>query len=705
MLTKRSVSLAFLAALFAASSVFVAPASSSVDEPKASPAGPTPGVSPVTTESTPESSAPGAPEKELSVLTYNVNWLNGGNVHGVLLDYIRAEQPDVITLNELCEHSFDSYADELADLGYAANFQRNNWSFNCNGGWGVGGDQGAAVFVAGGAREDSAQNFAHIGQGVPCITSDTTPPVRACSVHLDSKPKVAMNELDDLRSIIAEPTSVPLVLGGDFNLEVSNWENEEVHDYNAKMQDFYRDFHELDMNSAMCRDSQPAEYEGRFGGACTMEHPDQGKKKIDYAFVDNEHFTVDGSGEVPTIGPCSKEIRSSPGLPEREAVPCSDHKPLAGTATFNRDGFGDAALTLWRDGISLDSEFDGNAYVAMGSSMPTDSIRDAISAALGSPAYEAEAADAAPECSDEVDTYLVWGNRQDPDLALATGQTDDGPGLVGYRLYEDVDAISLADHATIGDTQTDLPSTFVLSPITLTLDDDTDGPGVGYTLDGGHPYPDLGALDSDADDAEIIERGAGNQCRLDTLIEDPLVEPLPDGTWTWELSADCEDRLDGEIFGCSWLAWEGVIELDDDGAITGEGSLDWKETQSCALKAVGELAYFDLSASQSVTVEGHLEGNELRLNLEFGPPEVQHEPVPDCNIPNEDDPFNPSFGPEHVLKSFAEFENFLTIPDTVTVTSETGYWDTRPLVRVETKVSGVEGYFGTEFECANSDCS
>ncbi|AYY14934.1 endonuclease/exonuclease/phosphatase family protein [Actinobacteria bacterium YIM 96077] len=633
------------------------------------------------------------------MLSYNINWAQGGDVAERTLDYIRENEPDVVTFTEICKPTFERYVDELTELGYAGNFLEVNTTLNCGlDGFGFG-KQGSAVFVAGGAQPGSEESYPDVGQGVPCITSDSNPPVRACSVHLPSGPRDAQRELAQLREdIIPASHDQPLVLGGDFNLEVTDWETEQVKPYNQAMQDFYDDFYEVDMHDPMCRDTQPAEYEGQFGGACTAEHPEQGKKKIDYAFVDNVHFTSDVSGEILDLGPCT-DIIIGPEHRTRD-VPCSDHEALTGTASFDPEAFPEPELTLRRYGISTASELTGSGLISFGlSSGSLSRIQDRLSAALGPTSYSVNADGAAPECADQVDDYVVWGSRSQPELAIAVADRGDGPALVGYRLYENIPTVQLPDEARIGAARTALPTTYMFLDLGLELIESQDG--VSYRLTGPHLSPDVGALDGKAEDAPILERGAGEQCRLDTLVSDPLVEPIPEGTWRWTL----RDQIDTNCFNdvileCTQLAWEGEMELHDDGTITGEGELDWKDGLGCARKAIGRIDTITVTAKQPVTLRGQVNGNRAEVELSFGEPHVEHDPVPNCLHEKGE-----LYTPDILLESIDEFEQFLTIDEPIRITQGDQQWfGPLPDFRTSVDVAGRPFQFTETFECANAQC-
>lgn len=376
---------------------------------------------------------------DVEILQYNVHQGRDGDIVGKLTAQVQHDRPDVVTLNELCRYDFEGLAANLKRLGYSAQFTvSHRASLGCRAfekGW----DQGVAVYVTGPAVDGSADSF-HIGQGVACLTADTRPRIRACSVHLtspqdatppgDSGVAVQVNELR--RTVMAEP-DLPLVIAGDFNLPP----------WDRSMQRLYDDYYEVGMDDGACAPwpwaAVPVDAT-RYGGHCTFEHSRQGGKKIDYAFVDKHHFASVAAMPAATMhgAGCYGDY-----LGYRDA--CSDHRQLRGSASVE---VSDLALRSW--GIRMwagDARFDP---VQFGEVRASGEIVNLLERMLGRPTHTIDVAAVDDACATDVDRYVVWGSGTTPTLALALSQADGGAAVVGYRLYHGLPKVVVGDHVSAG---------------------------------------------------------------------------------------------------------------------------------------------------------------------------------------------------------------------------------------------------------------
>jgi endonuclease/exonuclease/phosphatase family metal-dependent hydrolase len=270
--------------------------------------------------------------------------MNDGDYYVVdrLMTEVRARQPDVLLLNEVCDGQFDNLGAKLAQAGWAmsGNFQitgsgANPTCFNADGGDLT---EGIAVFVRGTVVSTQNYRFRHpdhrlvttpstepLGtRGVACTTvrfSDTTVDSKVCVTHLETGYPSNMSagyQAQELGRVFGpEARQRPFILGGDTNIDTLP-ESEHIGAlYAAPLGT--GEFNEVEQARA-CVTAQPCEvYQGGsdtfLGGG-----PDAEQKKLDYVFADRWHFAVPIGRVVVNddVGLCG----------EQRDAPCSDHKLL-----------------------------------------------------------------------------------------------------------------------------------------------------------------------------------------------------------------------------------------------------------------------------------------------------------------------------------------------------------------------------------------
>lgn len=327
--------------------------------------------------------------------------------------------------------------------------------------------------------------------------------------------------------------------------------------------------------------------------------------------IDSGPFTISASYSPAELGDEPREVGRAAGDAMTLQLTLGGHRPYE---EFEED-IPEPSMMLSRIGVQTIDGSGERGGANLGVPHPASTIADTLTGVLGEPAYEAAAAEHAPECTDVVDDYLVWGSAGGPEFAVALQNRDDGQALVGYRLYQPSERIFPNDFASVGAPRSELPAHGIFAPVDVVLGDTTPD-GVEFTLQGSHLYPDLGVL-TDSSDAAIVHRAAGEQCRLDTLHTDPPVEPLPDGTLNWTLQRDTSFRTstcyNEEIVSCSMvddstdppdfvpLTWSGSIEPADDGTVTSDGSLEWSTTMTCFDQDV-DTQRFDVRADRKSVV-------------------------------------------------------------------------------------------------------
>lgn len=275
-------------------------------------------------------STAGPEPKAIKVLHWNVAGAREDRNFGQfgvidkLAEQVRSERPDVISLNELCGNQNEHLTDRIKDLGYVGNFAANNWNFACGAIPGRS-NMGVAVYVAGGAAPGSGNDYP-AGQSTACLTSAGATPIRACSTHLTSPNKehpepVVRPEVYEVSRVLDPFRHLPVVVAGDFNLPSTN----------VGMRSLYERYYETDQAGPAC---------GASTGHCTF--PDSGPaKKLDYLFVDKEHFLERTEARISAPGTC--QIRKPQGGTVDR--PCSDHMKYVGTAYLLPPGSGTPAST------------------------------------------------------------------------------------------------------------------------------------------------------------------------------------------------------------------------------------------------------------------------------------------------------------------------------------------------------------------------
>lgn len=288
------------------------------------------GSEPAPSSSPTESAGSPAPEP-IRVLHWNVAGAlldhNLGQVAVIdaLIAKVRVDRPDVISLNEVCGSQNEYLTKQIKGLGYVGNFAGNNRNALC--GVSVHKNMGVAVYVAGGAAPGSGNDYA-VGQSTACLTSAGRRPIRACSTHLTSpnnaypESKVG-DEVEALvRDVLQPSAQLPMVVAGDLNLLQSD----------SGLTPLYDRHYELDAAGPRCTGNDR-------GGRCTFPASNP-KKKLDYVFVDKEHFleradaTITGPGTCRILGPTGQQER-----------PCSDHQQYAATAYLRPDGMAPSTPT------------------------------------------------------------------------------------------------------------------------------------------------------------------------------------------------------------------------------------------------------------------------------------------------------------------------------------------------------------------------
>lgn len=376
------------------------------------------GPSPTTGTATPEGTMEG--DGEISVFHYNMEMGDKPDVVGVVIDQILERQPTVITFNELC---LPDYNEIYGKIREKTPEYRGNFDHHARGSC-FPDVQGVGVFLRHG--DESTQETLDIGQKTVCISSHTEPSISACSTHLSAPPDGDTHaEVTALHEAMrTQAGDGPVVIAGDLNLDP--WEQE--------VRDFYDDFHEIAQHDEDCG-SKGNRPKGKAPPAsCTYEHDTQGWKKIDYIFVDKEHFTSDVIAEVRPGRHCG----------ENNTKPCSDHQQLWGAATLKQP---DTTPSSSTDGLlkwSFRLDFSGDTECPDSSSKP-NSILCIPPVWVGS--YEVADDGTITGEEERVDLYLTnYCRMLDIDHSVTiTGNSPDGGDTLDLSLEFDAPDIRVTE--------------------------------------------------------------------------------------------------------------------------------------------------------------------------------------------------------------------------------------------------------------------
>jgi endonuclease/exonuclease/phosphatase (EEP) superfamily protein YafD len=211
----------------------------------------------------------------------------GGDIVDDVQRRVAADQPDVVTLNEVCQGQFKRLQTVLGTLSWKMTgvFRAQRSDGRCQGGSGF----GDAVFTAGGMNSQLTLPLPNPAgaehRAVLCVhTSAGGGPVLACVLHtVTGNPMRARQVAAAARDLNAEASNGAVILGGDFNTTPGGM-------------------------GALLDPGQG----GRFFDVDPQKAPTRGDK-IDYVLFDRGHFTA------PSGGP--------------QGSPYSDHDALVGQAT------------------------------------------------------------------------------------------------------------------------------------------------------------------------------------------------------------------------------------------------------------------------------------------------------------------------------------------------------------------------------------
>lgn len=264
--------------------------------------------------------------RDLKVLQFNIagGAKNAGSM--TVADYVvgrvLAEQPDVISLNEVCDDQYQHIRDRLNEAGYGANshFAHTKLvALECSELVQPDG-AGNAIFVRAGIEDGSATSYYFDGpdtlvdswdgfldRGIACVTARFEIPIRACAAHTSPEDDVASREAATIARVFGpEAERRPFILVGDLNVAPSypSPQAPAIAVLYAPEAGGTGPFWEADMFHS---GSPP-----RPGGA-----PTQGSSKIDYILASKNHFSSEVSARVEEPGEC-------------DGHPCSDHRLVWG---------------------------------------------------------------------------------------------------------------------------------------------------------------------------------------------------------------------------------------------------------------------------------------------------------------------------------------------------------------------------------------
>jgi endonuclease/exonuclease/phosphatase family metal-dependent hydrolase len=296
--------------------------------------------------------------KTLKLLHWNLAGATKNNgdyqVVGRLVREVLDNQPDVITVNEICSNQFDHLRGKLTEAGFRteSNYVAGQ-PFNptCSNAGDFRYSIGNAVLVRGTAVKKQSYLFVDdnklLEDGIPiplvferviaCITTrfpDTDEDAKVCSTHLAQEEDGEPNPLKDAEEQVREMARVfgpearekPFILGGDMNIPAppANGALATLYPPAMNTTDWSTagDFHEVDQER-QCVQSVPCEIAQ--GGEFTQAG--KGGRKLDYLFADRWHFVVP-VGKVRVnrdVGECGEDPK-----------PCSDHWLLHGEIQMPR---------------------------------------------------------------------------------------------------------------------------------------------------------------------------------------------------------------------------------------------------------------------------------------------------------------------------------------------------------------------------------
>lgn len=273
----------------------------------------------------------------LPILDWNVAGAakNGGDydVMKKVLDEVAVRNPQIITLNEICERQYDWLVARLKENGYAMDgrFQITKPVTTC----GLSMDPtlaaGNAVLVRGTVLSEESYAFdsynnlqeadpASIGsdRGVVCVTTrfaSTDNDTEVCSTHLAQDSAVAQQQIPAIAAKFGpKARTMPLIITGDLNTRTPP--------DNAALATMYGapagqgDFAEVDQDRG-CITADPCT--PTQGGTSTQigdPTVDKDGRKIDYVFASRWFFfvPVDNVQVIRDVGPCGSDAHA-----------CSDH--------------------------------------------------------------------------------------------------------------------------------------------------------------------------------------------------------------------------------------------------------------------------------------------------------------------------------------------------------------------------------------------